>query len=169
MCTGNGEVRRLTSSMARMLEDAEVERLFMRLDTPGNCMLRLDVNPAYQVGLSPRSESPSPATQLLSLTYLAVYLELFHASHGANRSSRSLKMPLLNWQQLSSEEQLASLGGVHVPTSKRRRWTNAVDAGLTVHEALRLATRVMDRDERNGIPGSATVADGGDRDTKLNW
>jgi hypothetical protein len=37
--------------LAGMLEDAEIERLFVRLDAPGDGVVALDVDPPDEVGL----------------------------------------------------------------------------------------------------------------------
>jgi hypothetical protein len=48
--------------LAGMLEDAKIQRLFMRLDTPRNCVVTLHVNPSYEVGLATTNPvSPFPA------------------------------------------------------------------------------------------------------------
>lgn len=40
--------------MARVLEDAKVERLPMRLNAPGDSMTRFNINPTNKVGLEKR-------------------------------------------------------------------------------------------------------------------
>ena len=44
--------------MTRMLEDAKVERLPMRLNAPGDSMTRFNINPTNKVGLEkPREKT----------------------------------------------------------------------------------------------------------------
>lgn len=77
--------------LARVLEEAEIQRLLMGLQVPGDGVIAFNVDPPNEVGL--RDEpGRSVCLFLLDLTaqflqpeerpYFAVNLELFHSRHG---------------------------------------------------------------------------------------
>ena len=44
---GRGKTGRQHGGVAWVLEDAEIKRLLMRLDAPGDSMIRFDMNPSH--------------------------------------------------------------------------------------------------------------------------
>ena len=91
--------------MARMLEDAKVERLPMRLNAPGDRVTRFNINPTNKVGLQRRKKKDdhihrlvegSASTSFSSYApYLAVDLQLLHSRHDCAKKANGPGRQLL--------------------------------------------------------------------------